>query len=510
MPTHPTISRRGFFRVRASRPFDSIPARQPRSARAGLEPYTPSADKPWDRRRAAHLLRRTGFGAPRAAIDTLLAQNPVDAVNAMIDAAVFDPLPTPPPWHDVPPPGEGASQEEIQAYKDADSRQKNEFRAGWFAEMRTYGLREKMAFFWSNHLVTELRKYDMSVYLYQYLTLLRSQGFGNFKSLVYDMGLLPAMLIYLDGVKNKRSGPNENYARELWALFTLGIFEEFGNENYTQADIAEMARALPGLRVDDQTLSWYLATNVYDAGEKTFFGHTGNFGYDDVVDIIFQERPSAIAHHVAGKIYRFFVHAVPDPEIVNEMASIFLANDFEIAPVMRALLASEHFFESTFIGARFKSPVELLNGFVNETGMPITGAGTDQLFSNADRLGQKIFDPPNVAGWPEYHTWLSTGTLPLRWKYLSDMINGSDEYAPLDLIPLATQMSDPDDPYVLSRELADYFLPQPLDEEEYTILTQVLLDGMPDYEWSIQEQGTQSRLRGYLTYLTQLPQFQLT
>lgn len=478
--------------------------------KAGLDPYSPSSQKPWDRWRAAHLLRRTGFGASKAQIDALLLEDPVTAVNNIIDAALYDPLPTPPPWHDVPPPGEGASPSEIQAYKDADSRQKNEFRTGWFEAMRLYGFREKMAFFWTNHLVTEQRKYGLSVYMYQYLTLLRSQGLGNFKSLVYDMGLLPAMLIYLDSVKNKRSGPNENYARELCELFTMGIFNEFGQENYTQEDIAEMARALTGLRVDDQTLSWYLADNVYDKEQKTFFGHTGNFGYDDVVDIIFLERTSAIAHYVSGRIYRFFVHAVPDQDIVNEMAAIFLANNFEIAPVMRALLASEHFFESGIIGSRFKSPVELLNGFVTETGMAITQMGAEEMFANADRLGQKIFDPPNVAGWPEYHSWLSTGTLPLRWSHVTQMINGSDEYLAVDLIPLASQMTDPDDPYLLARELTDYFLPQPLDEEEYEILTNVLLDGMPDYEWSLQEQGTQGRLRGFLAYLIQLPQYQLT
>ncbi len=510
MYTTETINRRGFFNTFSSRTADDTLIHSASPAKAGLEPYSPSNRKPWNQRRVAHLLRRTGFGAPKAQIDQLLLQDPVDAVNAIVDAAINDPLPQPPPWHNDPPPGENASPSEIQAYKDADTRHKNEFRTGWFAEMRDVGLREKMAFFWSNHLVTEQRKYGLSVYMYQYLTLLRSQGFGNFKSLVYDMGLTPAMLIYLDSVKNKRSGPNENYARELCELFTMGITDERGRENYTQTDISEMARALTGLRIDEQALTWYLADNVYDDEVKSFFGHTGNFGYDDVVDIIFQERASSIAHHVSGKIYRFFVHAVPDPDIVSEMAAIFLANDFEIAPVMRALLASEHFFEDTFIGGRFKSPVELLNGLINETGMAVSEDGVNEMFANADRLGQKIFDPPNVAGWPEYHTWLSTGTLPLRWNHVSQMINGSDEYEALNLIPIANLMSDPNDPYVLARELTDYFLPQQLEEEEYAILTEVLLDGMPDYEWSIQEQGTKGRLRGFLTFLTQLPQYQLT
>ena len=268
-----------------------------------------------------------------------------------------------------------------------------------------------------------------------------------------------------------------------------GYLQSIGQRNYSQKDVAEMARALTGIRIDEQNLTWYLADNVYDSENKSFFGHTGAFGYDDVIDIIFQERAASIAHHVCSKIYQYFVYAEPNAGVINEMTNLFLASNFEIAPVLRALLASDHFYNDTFIGARFKSPVELLNGLIVETDMAISEAGTERLFVNTDRLGQRVFDPPNVAGWPGYHTWLSTGTLPLRWQFASDMINGSEDYQALNLVPLATQMSDPDDPYLLARELADYFLPQPLDEEEYDILAQVLLDGMPDYEWSIQEQG---------------------
>jgi len=493
-----TISRRGFFNKFTPLIEDQSTTFRPLSISANLAPYSPSSAKPWNRQRAAHLLRRTGMGAHKEAVDQLLSQDPVAAVNQLIDEAIAEPLPPRPPWADQP------------IDKAANNSQKFETQIHWFDQMRITSFRERMAFFWSNHLVAASSGYKQAVYMYEYLTLLRTHALGNFQSFVYDIGLSAAMLHFLDGIKNKDSGPNENYARELCELFTMGIFNEFGEPNYVQNDIAEMARALTGIRYDDNALTAYVEDKLFDKGVKSFFGHTGNFGYDDVVSIIFQERPSAIAHHVSEQIYKYFVHAVPNQDVVSAMASIFLANNFEIAPVMRALFSSEHFFEEAIIGARFKGPIELLNGLINDTGMTVQGEAINELFDDLKRLGQELFDPPNVAGWPGYHTWMSTGSLPIRWENMTKMINGGEGYTSLNLVPLAQQMPDPNNPSQLTRDLADYFLPQPLSESDYDILTQVLLDGIPDYEWDISEQGTGERLRGFLSFLVQLPEYQLT
>jgi uncharacterized protein (DUF1800 family) len=358
--------------------------------------------------------------------------------------------------------------------------------------------------------VTSAKAYNLSSYQFQYLDTLRKHALGNFKDFTHEIGLIPAMLIYLDSIKNKDAGPNENYARELLELFTMGIFNQNGQENYTQNDISELARAFTGLRIDEATLGYYVDDKRYDFGTKTIFGRTGQFGYDDAINIIFEERTAEIAYHVCSRIYRFFVHANIDSTVVNEMATILLDNNFELAPVMRALLASEHFYEEAFIGARYKSPVELMNGFVAEAGVNLDEVGKLEMYEKAERLGQKLFSPPNVAGWPGYQSWLSTGTLPLRWNFISAMISGSSEYNTLNMVPVAKQMPNPNDPYALSRDLADFFLPQPLEQAEYDVLVEVLLDGMPDYEWNIDEQVAASRLRGFKVYLTQLPQFQLT
>lgn len=497
-----TISRRGFLNKFAPRietkknTSQTVPISANLTA-ANLTPYSPSPAKPWNKQRAAHLLRRTGMGAPKQAVDQLLSQDPVAAVNQMIDQAIAAPLPTPPPWADGP------------IDRNSNNNQIFETKLGWFEEMRSGGLRERMAFFWHNHFVTQGSTYKQAVYMYQYLTILRTHSFGNLKTFTYDIGLSPAMLYFLDGIKNKDSGPNENYARELCELFTMGIFNENGERNYTQADIEGMSRALTGLRVNEQTLETFLDDRLFDNGTKSFFGHTGNLGYDDVVDIIFQERASSIAHHVAGQIYSYFVHAVPNKEVVSAMAQIFLSNNFEIAPVMRALFSSEHFFDEAIIGARFKSPVDLFNGFIHEAGAVLDEQGLREMLDDMDRIGQDLFQPPNVAGWPGYHSWMSTGSLPLRWANVIKMINGTDGYNILNVVPLAQQMSNPNDPYQLTRDLTEYFLPQPLSDEDYDVLTDVLLDGIPDYEWDVQEQGADDRLRGFLNYLVQLPEFQL-
>lgn len=502
MGTTEQISRRGFFNRIAPRPEHEVVASAPASyaapstsfVSAGLEPYSPSAQKPWDAKRAAHLLRRTSIGATKAEIDQIVSLSPGAAVDQIVDDAINSPRPAPPSWW---PNSSNGGSEKIDVI------------IGWFTEMRSAGLREKLAFFWSNHFVTAAKAYDSPSYMFQYLDLLREHCLGNFKTFTYEVGLIPAMLIYLDSIKNKDAGPNENYARELLELFTMGIFDQNGVENYSQNDISELARAFTGLRVDESTLGYYVDDKRHDFGTKTIFGQTGQFGYDEAIDIIFDQRASAIAHHISSRLYRCFVHAEPDAAIVGEMASMLLSNNFELEPVVRTLLKSEHFFEEAFIGAKYKSPMELLNGFVVEAGINLNETGEIEVYQDGDRLGQKLFDPPNVAGWPGYQSWLSTGTLPLRWTYLGQMINGSPEYNQSDLVPLAKQMPNPNDPYALSRDLADFFLPQPLEEEEYTILTEVLLDGMPDYEWNIDEQVAGGRLRGYMTYLTQLPQFQL-
>ncbi len=505
------MNRRALFkRPEAHRSAHRDP-RTPRLFAGGLEPYSPTPEQPWDRRRAVHLLRRTGFGAPMESVQSLLTLSPGDAVDALVDEALDTAAPDLPDWALIPQPDKNASDGQKDAFKEMEVEQRVAFRVQWLADMRARGLFEKMALFWSNHFVTQLGIYLRVSYMAQYVRLLRTHALGNFKSFVYDIGILPAMLIYLNGDKNRKGGPNENYARELLELFTMGITDGEGNPNYTQQDIVELARALTGWLVDDEALTHEFRENRHDDNDKTFLGRTGNFGYDDVIEILFEERPQAIAHFVCRKLYTFFVYAEPDEALVAELATLMVDSGFEIAPVLRTLLKSARFFEEGTLGSKIKSPVELMQAFVVETGLALKNEKGSDYLDHITDLAQELLEPPNVAGWPEGRAWVSTETLPSRWNRLADMIREEASYSRFDPLALARQMSDPTNPYVVSRELADYFLTLKASEEEYAEFAEIMLDGVPDYEWDIENENMAGGLlRNYYIYLSRLPEFQLT
>ena len=212
--------------------------------------------------------------------------------------------------------------------------------------------------FWSNHFVVEFRDINQPAYLYQYYALLQTHALGNFKTFISEVGLAPAMLRYLNGFENKKNSPNENYARELYELFSLGE----GN-GYTQEDITETARALTGYN-RSKTNGGIIEFNekTYDKGSKTIFGQTGNWGYDDVINILFQEKKDIIANFICTKIYRYFISPKVDFNIIAGMAKTFKDNQFELLPVMKQLFKSDHFFDSENSNVLIKSPIDMMVG----------------------------------------------------------------------------------------------------------------------------------------------------
>ncbi len=265
------MDRRAFFRSSAPSPATASPALTPLSISAGLEPHT----APLDQLSAAHLLRRTSFGAAPEQIEGYLGQTAADVAADLVQAAVEAPMPDPPEWINETPPGRDVSQEQRQAYRQANRERLREWVAAWYERMVEYGLREKMTLFWHNHFVTEVQTYRGAPIAYRYVTALRTHALGNFKDFVHATGLDIAMLIYLNGIQNRVGAPNENYGRELLELFTMGQFDGQGNENYTQEDIEEIARALTGWRINERNYTVFLVPNRHDDVEKNFFGRTG-------------------------------------------------------------------------------------------------------------------------------------------------------------------------------------------------------------------------------------------
>lgn len=525
---------------------DAAEARAPQAAtgaaRASTSPYTGT----WDRRRAAHLVRRTGFGAVKRDVDLALNDGGATAAaERLIAEAKAQPLPDPPLWY-----SRNTSSSEIEKIYD--------IQRAWFESMRTGALREKMTLFWHNHFVTEYLAIQTKApgspphLCYDYLTLLRKHALGNFKSFVHAVGLNPAMLVYLDGYVSEKNHANENYGRELLELFTMGQFDADGRPNYTEQDIKELARALTGWVVTGDGKAAF-DPERHDAGSKSFLGRTGTYGYDQAVDVVFEARAEAIATYVCRKLYCFFVAAQPDPEIVEALAAQFVSGGFEIAPVVETLLSSEHFYDDTFAASRIKSPLELLIGFLREAELAPTTDMLEELRVRLAKLNQEVLNPPNVAGWPGlnppgsdgapgHRAWLTTSTLPDRWAALEGFIHGAAGPA-YDPVQLAAKISDPSNPYRFPTDIAETFLAVPLEHAAirgsddpvpgsdrvplptsfaegpaHSInLTKILLGSVPHYDWpyfttidEARQNGALTLMRGFVSYLVQLPEYQLT
>ena len=501
-------------------------AAAPLGIEAGLEPYVPSEASKWTPRRVRHLLRRTGFGTTPAAIEAFSAMTPGEAVDALVDGVLAMPDLARPSWADSPPPHWTAPPEERDAYNQTNIGWYQEFAFGVMDRMLGTGItdpvassvtafRERMALFWHNHFVTSANVYFLAPWQYRYWNLLMRHALGDFKAFVHDMTLTPAMLVYLNGTDNRVGAPNENYARELLELFTTGILGPDGTPNYTQEDITELARALTGWSVDyfgqtDTPLESVFVESWHDGGAKTIFGKpdTSNARYnvERAVDLIFQERAPQTAHFIARKLYREFVYHVPDETLVAELATVLLTHDFALEPAVRTLLKSAHFFDDGALGAHIKSPAEAMLGLYKDVGFEPDAEFHPAQGYTMQLAGQLIFDPPTVAGWPGGRAWLDTSRLAARWTHVEWLVYRQNAYR-----ALASRFPDSQwDAAALASDLADYLLGVPLSEDSTTELTDILLNGIPPYEWDPTVVGAENRIRALVIHLARLPEFQLS
>ncbi len=499
-----TIEREEYLHFQAY--LDSISAKGQNTT---LSPFQPGTAMTWNRQRAAHLLRRIGYGAHVDRIDEILQLTPSQAVDLIIQESINAPLPPAPSWIDETPPYPFDG-----SYSQANNVRSAEFKISWTDEMRKVPLRERLAFFWRNHFVVGSNNDIFAPLWYRYMNVIRTHTFGNFKDFCKAIGIDHAMLIYLDGQHNSRYNdkPQENYAREFLELFTMGIKNKNGDLNYSQADITNLAKAFSGysVRLRPEFEVVFSQDRFYDE-DKTILGRTGNFNYEQAIDLIFEERTEEIAYHICKKIYRYFVYEGVNESIVDELASIFINSNFEILPVITTLLKSEHFFDPEFIGCKIKSPLEFLNTLYVETGVEPDDSLKDNQRMWLLDLEQDPFDVPNVAGWPGYRLWLSNTTITERWSISERTfthVSGSYE---VDVIDLAKKVAgeDVNDPALLARHLAEYFIPVPLPEDETADHKTLLLDGDPEYLWSIDRSNADGNIRNFIQYLRKLPEYNL-
>lgn len=485
-----------------------------------LAPYTP----PLDQQRASHLYRRLGFSASVAAINQATGQSATALVDNLVDQALGMAPITPPTWANWT---NANYPEDDDARRQLQNQQRSEFRLTYANSLLNNNLRDRLSFFWSNHFVTEVDVYNCNAYLYEYIDCLQRNSLGNFKTFVSEIGLTNAMLYYLDGAFNNGRNPNENYGRELYELFTLGE----GN-GYTEMDIVETAKALSGYVERGEIGCTPVAFDAtkHDAGPKTILGQTGNWGYDDVIDILFGQRPTEIAEFICRKLYEFFVHPDSRDEannaqtIIDGMSATFLSNNFEIAPVLRQLFKSQHFFDPEAIGVIIKSPIDFYFNTLKETGFPYTDTNVAEMVNYAGMLSQELFDPVDVAGWQRDRTWINTNFLIGRWLTIESILENfymadNEQFRTLGLDISGNAGLTSTNPDVVARLIIDFILPKGLlDENEYDKAFAIFRSDIEEvyYEGGNQESWTlatwpQAPFQVYLLvqYLARQPEFQL-
>ena len=297
---------------------------------------------------------------------------------------------------------ESLTKEQKKAKQQQSREDLKSLNLRWMEEMinSEAQFREKMSLFWHGHFACRV----VNIFFQQQLLdIIRNNACGNFGDMLREISKSPAMLQFLNNQQNRKRHPNENFAREVMELFTMG------RGNYTEADIKEAARAFTGWGFNLQG-EFVFRKNLHDGGTKTFLGHTGNFEGDDIIDMLLEQKQTAI--FITQKIYSYFVNDKVDEDKVTWLANRFYSGGYNIQKLMEDIFTSDWFYNEKNIGTRIKSPIELLAGIRRLLPMELQNDASQLLFQRA--LGQVLFYPPNVAGWPGGKSWIDSSTLMLR------------------------------------------------------------------------------------------------
>lgn len=387
-------------------------------------PLEPLPKAKWGREQAAHLLRRAGLGGTSAEIDKLAELGLDKAVDALVDyeRSPYDP---PPPAIDPlvlsePDPArlKALSEEEHAEYQkhrqEAERKAHQEIRLWWLERLvnSPRPLEEKMTLFWHGHFTSGAREVRRAEFMLEQNEFLRRNALGSFRDLLLGISKDRAMLVYLDNARNNKAHPNENYARELMELFSLGV------GHYTEDDVKAAARAFTGWGFDEE--GFRFRPGIHDSGVKTFLGRSGPWDGEDIVHIIV-EQP-ACSRFLARKLLVCFCRPNPDRELVERLAAEIRRDNFELRPVLKTLFKSRAFYAAEARGVLVKSPIELLVETARQLGVPINNLVAAERASAA--LGQELMQPPNVKGWDGGARWINTATLFQRYNFITGLING--------------------------------------------------------------------------------------
>jgi hypothetical protein len=464
---------------------------------------------PWNERLAAHLLRRAGFGGSPEEVKRLASMPMNAAVDSFVNFPSTAALPAPPQPYDP----RAALREDFMGTMRAligDSTQRREIFKTLVKEERNSTialqnwwlnrmlqtpapLQEKMTLYFHGHFTTAaVQKGVVPQMVLDQNQLFRNNALGNLRELTWQVSIDPAMMLYLDNAKSDAQHPNENYARELMELFTLGV------GNYTENDVRESARAWTGWMVVRRTGEAKFVASRHDNGAKTFLGQTGNWNGGDIVDIIYR-RPACAAFW-ANSLLNFFVYNNPEPPLVDALAALIRKNDYNLKPVLSTLLRSNVFYSARAYRALVKSPVEFVVGTYKALGInPIDLQAQRALV----QMGQILFYPPNVAGWPGGANWLTSQTMIARENFVAGLMNspGMDQAQLLQDLPMKAGAA--------ARELVQSILLGDASSSAIADVIDYLNGTQTSALGALSAENSQERVRG-AAYLTMaMPAYQL-
>lgn len=392
-----------------------------------LDPAFTAGRSGWNEKTARHLLNRAGFGIPVESAARLAAMEPAAAVAAFVD---YEKLPDvgPVPPADLPEriglremrmQVGTMTEEERRKFRQERQREAREamlnLEAWWLERMckSQRPLQEKMTLFWHGHFATSAEKVKDPRPNLELNEVFRQNATGNIRELTRAVGKSPCMMRYLDQQQSSRRKPNENWARELLELFTLGI------SNYTETDIKEAARAFTGWT--DLDGKFVFDERRHDPGRKSFLGRSGTFNGDEIIDIVFQQP--ACSRFFCRKLWKFFAYDEPEAEVVEGLARTLEASNLELKPVLRQMFLSQAFYQPKAINTQIKSPAQLCVNLMVQLDADLSPRPPiAQLAMRA--MGQALFYPPNVKGWDGGRAWINTNTLLVRYNMSNYLVSG--------------------------------------------------------------------------------------
>ncbi|HEX7261041.1 MAG TPA: DUF1800 domain-containing protein [Luteolibacter sp.] len=404
----------------------------------------PQAENSWTLFEAAHLLNRAGFGGSPSSIKALHALGRVKAVNFLIaPTEPLDAFPVPAWCNDEqaladmrarveqrqamqksmrelsPEDADKLKRDANQEFQKENRQRSLEAQGWWFRRLleTRAPLREKMTLFWHDHFASSIQKVKQPVLMVRQNELFRRNAFGSFRDLTQAVLMDPAMMLYLDTQSSKKGMPNENFAREVMELFTLG------EGHYTEQDIREAARAFTGYQLNRMNGKVFHNKRQWDGGDKTVFGKTGPFTGKDIIAIVF-EKPEA-ARFMTGKLWEFFVYEKPSAAALDALTAIFRKADFQIAPLLREIFLSREFYAEASIRSQIKSPIQYIIALLKQLEIARPPSGFP--INAEQQLGQVLFMPPNVAGWDWGQAWINTNTLLTRYNLAGFLTKGADD-----------------------------------------------------------------------------------